>query len=338
MDPAMKKTGPRHVIQTAFGVLLGLGVVFGGFYVRQDIVARYATTELQPETIAAPKPITIAAVGDISCPPDIIPSDDGCQMAAVRDAIVRAEPDYVLVLGDLQYNAGEPENFSNYFAPLWQPLKAISYAVPGNHEYGTMQAAGYFDYWNDTQARSANAGERGKGYYSFDIDNWHITALNSNCEFVGGCQEGAEQTQWLQNDIAAHQTAACSLAFWHHPLFTSGRYAQDRLSQNRSAVFWEKLVGAGTEIVLNGHDHIYERFALQDGAAQATPQGIRQFTVGTGGYGYKQYQFQEPRKANHEFGARTFGFLQLELKETSYAWQFVDTTDTVLDHGVGRCQ
>ncbi|MCW1908417.1 MAG: metallophosphoesterase [Candidatus Saccharibacteria bacterium] len=338
MRLTLKKPDLTQVVPVVLGSLLAIGLIVAGIITKQDILVRYATTDPQTEKSVAPKPVVVAAVGDISCPPDLPVADDGCQMAAVRDAILRSNPDHVLVLGDLQYNAGEPEHFKTLFSPLWAGLKSRSFAVPGNHEYYTAEAKGYYDYWNDTQPQSKMAGETGKGYYSFDLGFWHLFALNSNCEYIGGCGEGSDQVRWLRQASAQNQTKACSLAFWHHPFFTSGRYANDTVSKNRSSVFWDTLQQTNTEIVLNGHEHLYERFATQNKDGLQDPNGIRQFVVGTGGYGYAAYPFKEPRLPTHEFGARTFGFLRLELKESSYSWQFIDINDQVLDHGVGICR
>lgn len=334
----MNKSPETQYLPTLLGVMLAVILIAAAVFLRHDVLKQYASTVDSTEAIVASEPIVVAAVGDISCPPDLPMTEDGCQMAAVRDAIKRDNPDHVLVLGDLQYNAGEPENFQSLFSPLWADLKDRSFAVPGNHEYRTSQAQGYFDYWNGDQPSSTMAGETGKGYYSVDLGSWHLIGLNSNCEFIGGCDDKSDQIRWLRQDLAAQQTTGCTLAFWHHPFFTSGRYTNDTVSKNRSLVFWETLQAAGTEIVLNGHEHLYERFAPQTVTGSADPNGIRQFVVGTGGYGYAYYPFKEPRIANHEFGARTFGYLRLELKESSYAWQFIDVNDTVLDHGVGLCR
>ena len=139
----------------------------------------------------------------------------------------------------------------------------------GNHEYYTAGASGYFTYFEDR----ASPTESGctvncKGYYSYDLGTWHVVVLNSNCAEVGGCEASSARGQWLKDDLAAHPNA-CTLAYFHHPRFTSAKLG------NNSAVapFWEALYDAGAEVVLNnGHAHVYERFAPQTPGGQADPQ------------------------------------------------------------------
>lgn len=273
----------------------------------------------------------IIALGDISCAPEkVVP--DQCKGKEVVEAIKKAQPDMVLLLGDLQYDKGEPVNFQTAFAPLLKDLKGISYAVPGNHEYYTQDAAGYYDYWGDP----AHSGERGKGYYSFNFNKWHIIGLNTNCEYVP-CSAGSDQAQWLKNDLAANANAStkCTIAMWHHPNLTSGRYHTDRTRKN-SDLFWQELDNAGADIVLNGHDHLYERFAPRHVPnTLSKSQGVRQFTVGTGGKSplYPPVTY-EP---GSEKTMITHGFLQLDISSIGYHWSFIKYSGEVLDKGYTAC-
>ena len=158
--------------------------------------------------------------------------------------------------------------------PSGAPFKARTRPSPGNHEYETPGASGYFNYFG------AAAGDPNKGYYSYDLGSWHVISLNSNCSSVpGGCAAGSPQEQWLREDLAAHSNT-CTLAYWHHPRFSSGIHGDEA----SVAPFWDALYQAGADVVLNGHDHNYERFAPQNPSGQADPtQGIREFVVGTGG-------------------------------------------------------
>ncbi len=196
----------------------------------------------------------------------------------------------------------------------------------GNHEYGTRDAAGYFSYFGGA------AGDPAEGWYSYDLGSWHLIALNSECSHVGGCGAGSAQERWLRADLAAHRTA-CTLAYWHEPRFSSGQHG-DRASYD---AFWRDLYDAGAEIVLNGHDHDYERFAPQnpDGRLDLA-RGIREFVVGTGGASH--YHFKKVKPNSEVRGTDTFGVLLLRLGSERYQWQFVPGAGKDLtDSGTGLC-
>ncbi|MEA2457620.1 MAG: hypothetical protein QOC95_592, partial [Thermoleophilaceae bacterium] len=179
----------------------------------------------------------------------------------------------------------------------------------------------------------AAAGEPGKGYYSFDVGPWHMIALNSNCAQVNGCDAGSPQELWLRGDLAAHPVG-CTLAYWHHPRFTSGQHGSDA----STAALWSDLYAAGAELVLNGHDHDYERFAPQtDAAVRDDARGIREFVVGTGGESHTS--FKATIQPNSEVrDASSFGFLELTLSDSAYAWNFIsDTPGGLSDSGSGSC-
>lgn len=281
-------------------------------------------------------PKKVIAVGDISCEPTITADASNCRAKEVVEAIEKRKPDNVLLLGDLQYDKGQTEYFKTVFTPLWQSLKPVSYAAPGNHEYYTKDAQGYFDYWNGDTQTSNQAGARGKGYYSFNIGKWHIISLNSNCEYVGGCEKGSAQANWLDRDLQNNK-ALCTLAFWHHPVFTSGKYRDNTESRGRGEYFWQLLMAHNAEVVLNGHDHIYERFEPQTSTGVLDQKGVREFVVGTGGK--SQYSFAKSGFiANHAFGYDDrLGFLELTFDNFSYSWQFIDISGSVSDSGSAHC-
>lgn len=236
----------------------------------------------------------------------------------------------VIVLGDQVYPNGTASEFANCYNPSWGRHKARTYPVPGNHDYNTPKAAGYFGYFG------AAAGDPTKGYYSFNLGAWHIIALNSNCSFVDGCGIESPQYAWLVADLAAHPKTiyACTLAFWHHPRFSAGMYAPGMAA---STAFWQVLYKAGTDIVLNGHDHNYQRFAPQDPSGNADRvNGIRQFIVGTGGISHYTDYVAVP---NIEiFDAKSYGVLKLTLRATSYDWQFMPAIGYIFtDSGSGTC-
>jgi len=231
---------------------------------------------------------------------------------------------WFLALGDLQYENGALASFETAYDASYGRLKAETKPVPGNHEYNTAGATGYYTYFGTT------AGDPTKGYYSFDVGStWHVVALNSNCAAVA-CAAGSAQEQWLRADLAAASTRPCTLAFWHHPRFSSNEHGDDPTV----APFWDALSNAGAELVLNGHDHGYERFEPQSPAAAPDPNGIREIVAGTGGRSL--YAFGAPH-ANSAVRDAAFGYLRLTLGDRAYSWQFVNESGVVTDSGTGTC-
>ncbi len=233
----------------------------------------------------------------------------------------------IITVGDNAYDSGTPTEFSSCFGASWGPYKARIRPGIGNHEYLTAGAAGYFGYYG------AAAGDPTTGYYAFDLGNWRIYAVNSNCSKVGGCGVGSPQETWLRTDLATNPRA-CVLAYWHHPRFSSGQHGSYIAYQP----LWQDLYDAGAEIVVNGHDHDYERFAPQDPAGTAdAARGIREFVVGTGGKNH--YGFAGTFIANSEVhNDDTFGVLKLALHPGGYDWQFVpEAGRSFVDSGNGTC-
>ncbi|HLO34186.1 MAG TPA: DNRLRE domain-containing protein [Anaerolineales bacterium] len=297
---------------------------------------------------AASDPV-IAAAGDIACDPanknfgggNGNPADPGaCHQKYTSDLLVNSGLAAVLPLGDIQYYCGGLQAFLQSYDLSWGRVKSITHPVVGNHEYitspdGTGQstgcdpsnaaAAGYFNYFGPA------AGNQGQGYYSYDIGTWHLIALNSNCSDAGGCSPASPQGQWLEADLNAHSNF-CTLAYWHIPLFSSGGYtAQNSLS------FWQTLYNHNVDLILNGHAHIYERFAPQTpNATSDISRGIREFIIGSGGANHTALT---ATAANSELrNDNTFGVLKLTLGPTSYDWQFVpEAGQTFTDVGRGAC-
>jgi hypothetical protein len=267
---------------------------------------------------ATPAPVLLAA-GDIaSC---LSTGDEAT--AQLLSAITGT----VATLGDNVYERGSGEEFKTCFDPTWGAFKDRIHPAPGNHEYETPGAQGYFTYFG------AAAGQLGQGYYSYDLGAWHVVVLNSQCWDIGGCGASAPQSQWLTADLAAHP-GLCTLAYWHTPRFSSGEHGDTTLIQ----AFWDILYAGGADVVLNGHDHDYERFAPQDPQGQADPaRGIREFVVGTGGRSH--YPFLHSSHPNTAVrNDATFGVLKLTLYASSYDWEFVPVAGkTFTDAGSGIC-
>jgi hypothetical protein len=292
------------------------------------------------ERLADPDPV-IAAAGDIACDPTISTFHGGlgtataCRQKYTSDLLMNAGFSAVLDLGDNQYFCGGYQAYLRSYDLSWGRVKSITHPSAGNHEYMTSDgtdcninnegAAGYFKYFGRA------AGAPGRGYYSFDLGAWHLIALNSNCVDVGGCGSGSAQYAWLQADLAAHRNV-CTLAYWHIPLFSSG---------GRAAVlsrpFWQLLYDNNADLILNGHDHIYERFAPQGpGGTPDASRGMREFIVGTGG---SDHTAVDQIAANSEVrNVDTYGVLKLTLQGSGYDWQFLpEAGRTFTDSGSGVC-
>lgn len=264
--------------------------------------------------------ISVVAAGDIAdC------GSDGLQFPnAFRTANLVAPADaLVLTLGDSTYPVGAATEFSDCFHPSWGGFKDRIRPSPGNHDYMTTDAGAYFDYFGTA------AGPDRRGYYSFDVGGWHLISLNSNAD----AGVGSAQYAWLQADLAAHSEVLCTLAYWHHPVFSSGPHGNDR----RMADAFQLLHAAGTEIVLVGHDHIYERFAPQDASGNADPdRGVRSFTVGTGGA--RLYSLRKPQPNSEVRDASSYGLLRLTLGTSDFRWAFVPVEGAARDEGSAECR
>jgi hypothetical protein len=226
----------------------------------------------------------------------------------------------VFAAGDLAYMSGTADDFSRCFDPSWGRHKSYTFPVPGNHEYQSGNPGPYFDYFG------ANAGPRGLGYYSHELGEWHAIALNNMIPV----DSGSAQVQWLRADLAMHPNK-CTLAYWHYPLFTSGPNGPQPIVRE----LWRVLYEANVEIVINGHDHLYERFAPQDPDGRAdSARGIREFIVGTGGADL--YDFVR-LAANSERQIKSYGILKFTLESGGYRWDFIPVGAGQSDSGTGTC-
>jgi hypothetical protein len=231
----------------------------------------------------------------------------------------------VFTTGDNAYNSGNASEFSKCYGPTWGQFKTRTRPTAGNHEYLTTGAAGYFGYFG------SRAGAVGKGYYVFNLGTWRIYALNSNCAYVS-CTSTSAQAHWLEADLAANPHK-CVLAFWHHALFSSGPHGNNPDVKP----LWDILYAAHADVVVNGHDHTYERFARQSPSGTATVGGIREFVVGTGGRSHYSWATIKPNSQDRN--NRTYGVLKLTLKDGSYTWRFVPIAGkTFTDSGTTTCR
>jgi acid phosphatase type 7 len=277
---------------------------------------RFEARGAAPSTVAHPAgDPTLAGAGDIaSCE-----SSGDERTARLLDYI----PGPIFTVGDNAYTSSDVEKpFAECYEPSWGRHRGRTHPVPGNHEYEDNDIDAYFDYFGKA------AGERGKGYYSYQQGEWHIIALNSMLD----ASPYSPQGKWLANDLAKHQTH-CTLAYFHHPRFSSGPHGR-----RRSAVdFWRALSRAGVDVVVNGHDHIYERFGpMTENGERDNENGMREFIVGTGGDSH--YDIEDVAAHSEVHNDDTYGVLVLTLHGDGYDWRFVPVQErTFSDSGTGSC-
>lgn len=285
------------------------------------ILAVVAVCESKSDKPSSNDPVFVGA-GDIaSC-------DDLAGAYATAKLIEKIPAATVFAAGDLAYPNGSDFDFQNCYGPTWGRFKDRTRPSPGNHEYHSTGASGYVRYFGSA------AGDPTKAYYSYDLGQWHILALNSECLAVGGCDAASPQGKWLAQDLSQHP-AGCTLAYFHRPLFSSG-LAHGNDVQVKP--LWDILYHHGADVIISGHDHDYERFGPQDPNGKADPQhGIREFVVGTGGKNsHRFFANVVPNSESHQ--ADTFGVLKLTLHPKSYDWQFLpEEGKSFSDSGTGQC-
>ena len=279
-------------------------------------------TRLEPvpgKTAAADGTPILVGAGDIADCRDL----SGAEATA---KLLERNPGEVMAVGDLAYPDGTKQNFDCYDR-TWGRVKSRTRPAPGNHEFHSSYAAPYFEYFG------AVAGDPRTGYYSYDFGTWHIVVLNSECKEVGGCVAGSAEEKWLRTDLAAHP-AACTLAYWHKPLFSSGGTHGNDLEIRP---LWRALYEAKADVVVNGHDHDYERFAPQTAEGKADSElGIREFVVGTGGKSLRPFGAAKPNSEVRYVGS--FGVLKLTLRARSYDWEFLPVEGSAFqDSGSAQC-
>jgi acid phosphatase type 7 len=279
------------------------------------LIAVGCGSEATPSSPEVPRSLVVVATGNIAA--DCRRTDnDEATAQLVKDSLGT-----VLALGDLAAPRGSAKSFQKCYEPSWGWFKWRTRPVPGNREYYTEGAAGYFDYFGEA------AGDPDKGYYSFDEGSWHLVALNSNCEQIGGCGTSSPQLRWLKADLAANQDKRCTLAYMHHARFNP-----------RVKPLWKALYEAGADIVLSANAHNYQRFAPQDPGGKEDPEGgIREFVVGTGG-DKDLDPLADPRPNSEVHNDETYGVLKLTLHPEGYEWRFVPVEgETFSDSESARC-
>ena len=266
---------------------------------------------------AVPGDAVLVGAGDIG---DCDTTDDTATAALVEDI-----KGTVFTAGDNAYPGGAAKDFRDCYDPTWGRFKDRTRPATGNHDWDNKDLKGYLDYFGTAAAPD------GVPWYSYDLGAWHVVVLDSMCGETGGCGKGSDQGKWLAADLAA-STARCTLAIWHHPRFSSGEHG----NYKGVAPFWEALYAAGADVVVNGHDHDYERFAPQDPSGREDRErGIREFVVGTGGAELRD--FGDVQRNSELRAAVTAGVLRLVLRADSYEWTFIPTQPSFSDSGSGPC-
>jgi len=293
-----------------------LRLLFCSMLLSDTVIFSYGQTKA-PQSVLISDPVLIGA-GDIA----------ECGELANAEATARlldANPGTVMALGDLAYGSGSDKQFQQCYDKTWGRHKAQTRPAVGDHEWHTENAKGYAQYWKGTGISP------GRYYYSYELETWHIVVLDTNCGHVN-CAAGSQEEQWLRKDLSTHPSG-CTLAYFHQPRFSSGFHGNDSKLQP----FWQPLYDAGVDVVVNGHDHDYERFAQQDPTGKPDPaRGIREFVVGTGGKHLRGLGHPQPNSQVRN--GSTFGVLKLTLHSGSYDWEFLPVTGaTFRDSGSASC-
>ena len=267
--------------------------------------------------------VTLLAAGDIAeCETN---GDE--QTAALLAEYPKAT---IATLGDNAYQHGTSQEFEACYGPSWGRFRDRTHPATGNHDYATKDAEGFHEYFGD------RGGPFDRYYYSYDLGAWHVVVLNSDCWRVGGCGAGDDQISWLRDDLEEHR-AQCTLAYWHRPPFSSGRYG-DPEATDRVRPLWRVVVDAGVELVLVGHEHSYERFAPMNAEGDADPDGTQLIVAGTGGGNLRRYE-RPPLPTTEIRNDEAWGVLKLTLRAGGYDWRFLPVAGkTFTDAGSRSCR
>jgi len=276
------------------------------------------TASAGPRMTAPPGATVLVGAGDIA--------DCGSGNDEATAGLIDAIEGTVFAAGDNAYENGSRDDYAHCYDPTWGRHRDRTLPVVGNHEWQTPGAAGYFDYFGE------RAGQPGAGWYATSVGDWRVIVLDSDCGDAGGCTPDTAQGRWLERELAT-STSRCTVAIWHHPRFSSGPHGDDTMVDP----LWRAMYEAGVELVINGHEHSYERFAPQDGDGRSDPaRGVRQIVVGTGGKDLRR--FEQPKPNSEIRDDQTYGVLRLVLRPDGFDWAFLPVAgQTFTDAGSGSC-
>ncbi len=262
---------------------------------------------------------TVVAVGDVACEPGAARTRTSCQQAATARLARRLEPRRVLGLGDQQYESGALTAYRASYDKSWGALRSLTRPVPGNHEYRTSGASGYYTYFKRQQPGAP-------GYYAFDVGSWRVYALNTNCDLV----DCARENQWLDRNMRNHPRR-CSAITMHHPRYSSALHGSNTFVKP----LWRTALRHRTDLALAGHDHDYERFRRMNATGGPRRSGMASFVSGAGGKTLYPWRSKAPGSVAR-FNS-DFGVLALRLGKGRYGWQYRTVAGKVVDSGTGRC-
>ncbi len=312
----LRRTGTLLSLLTSLA--LAAGLVSG--CARTDREDAVSSQDASATARADDDKVVVVAVGDIACPPGRKKTKTTCRQGRTARLTDDLDPDAVLALGDLQYETGSLPAFRNAYATSWGPLRGITYPVPGNHEYRTKDARGYYRYFDQRQPGRP-------GYYAFDLGDWRVYALNSNCDEIR-CRR---EYRWLRKDLEAHPRD-CSLFAMHHPRWSSGG---EHGSDEDMGRFFFMAYRYRVDVVLAGHDHGYERFNRLNAAGERDEDGVLSFVSGAGGKSL--YKFGETEDGSAYRRSGHFGVLRLALRPDRFRFAFKDVDGSTPDSGRRNC-
>ena len=291
---------------------------------RLTLIALFFAALLACDGLSAPQTFVMVGAGDIA---GCTSGGDEITAKLVVGVLEQYPGASVFTLGDNVYPNGTSGEFTDCYNPSWGSFKARTHPVPGNHDYNTANATGYYGYFDD------KAGDPSKGYYSYNLGTWHVVVVNSNCAAIGGCEAGSVQELWLRSNLKASSNQ-CQIVMWHHPRFSSGlEHGNADFMQD----IWKAVAENHVELVLNGHEHTYERFAPMNAIGEADSSGTTEILVGSGGISHYHAGIKKPN--SQTFDSDTYGVLKLELLASSYNFKFLPQPGkSFTDSGSGVCR
>lgn len=258
---------------------------------------------------------TVYVTGDVGDP-------GGAMALTGRQLTSTSAP--VVITGDIAYETGSKADYAANFTPYFGAFTDRSWPVLGNHDYGSGFPY-YFTYWGD------RVGSVAQPWYAATFGSWRFLMLDSNCEFIGGCEKGSAEYQWVKQQLATH-SGRCVAAVWHHPRWSTGPHGDNASVAELFGLLRRRHV----DLLLTGHDHDYQRFFPSDARGTRDRDGVTEFVVGTGGAALYDFASTSPLIAARS--SASHGVLKLRLSDSGYRWKFLATSGTFSDSGAAKCR